>query len=284
MIKSVNFNGNLLPETEDYLNHENRGLRYGDSLFESIRVSNDKIFFWEDHYLRLMASMRILRMEIPMKFTMEFLEAEILKTIASNGLTKSTARIRFTVFRNNGGRYHPETNKISYCIEANVLYASFYELNEESYEVELFKDFYVNDDMISTLKTNNTIINVVGSVFAKENGYDNCILLNHKKQVVEFLNGNIFIVNGSTIRTPPIKDGCINGILRRKLIEILTKLERYTIEETSISPFDLQKADELFLINSISGIRPITKYRKKEFSNTIAKDLIGKLNAAARLG
>ncbi len=283
MIKSVNFNGNIIPESENYLNHENRGLRYGDSLFEAIRVSSDKIFFWEDHYLRLMASMRILRMEIPMSFTMEFLEAEILKTVTSNGLSNSTARIRLTVFRNNGGLYLPETNEVSFCIEANVLPSPFYVLEEGDYEVELFKDFYVNADMMSTLKTNNKIINVVGSVFAKENDYDNCILLNQKKQVVEFLNGNIFLVKGSSITTPPLQDGCLNGILRKKLIEILEKLENYELKEASISPFDLQKADEFFLTNSIIGIRSITKYRKKEFTNVVAKDLIGKLNAAARL-
>lgn len=284
MISSVNFNGTILPESENYLNHENRGLRYGDALFESIRVSGDKVFFWEDHYLRLMASMRILRMEIPMEFTMEFLETEILKIVASNGLTNSTARIRLTVFRNNGGLYLPETNEVSYCIEANVLSSPFYVLDEGLYEVELFKDFYVNADMTSTLKTNNKIINVVGSVFAKENDYDNCILLNQKKQVVEFLNGNIFMVKGTSITTPPLKDGCLNGILRKKLIEILGKLENYELQETSISPFDLQKADEIFMTNSITGIRSVTKYRKKEFTKDVAKDLIGKLNAVARLG
>jgi len=283
MLKSINFNGELLPETEKYLNHENRGLRYGDSLFESIRVSGNQIFFWEDHYLRLMASMRILRMEIPMAFTMEFLEQEILKTLESNGLKKGSARIRLTVFRNDGGLYLPESNEVSYCIEANVWPSPFYVLEDGRYEVELFKDFYVNTDMTSTLKTNNKIINVVGSVFAQENGYDNCILLNHNKQVVEFLNGNIFMVKGASIVTPPLKDGCLNGILRKKLIEILNNLDGYSIAEESISPFDLQKVDELFLTNSIIGIRPITKYRKKEYTHKVAQDLIGKLNAAARL-
>lgn len=284
MIKSVNFNGKLLPETENYLNHQNRGLRYGDGLFETMRVVNNSIFFWEDHYFRLMASMRILRMEIPMNFTMEFLEEEILKTIKSNGLETSSVRVRMTVFRNNGGLYLPKTNEVSYVMEAKLLDAPFYILDEGNYEIELFKDFYVNADMLSTLKTNNKIINVVGSIFANENDYDNCILLNQKKQVVEVLNGNIFMVNDKTITTPPIKDGCLNGIARKKLIEVITKLEGYSLQEVSISPFDLQKADELFITNSIVGIRPITKYRKKVFKNKVAKDLIGKLNAIARLG
>ncbi len=280
----INFNGELLKKDSFYLNHENRGLRYGDALFETIRVINGKIVFWEDHYLRLMASMRILRMEIPMNFTMEFLEEELLKTIRSNNLENTMVRIRFTVFRNNGGLYHPDTNAISYCLECSVLESSFYMVNDDRYELELFKDFYVNHDMTSTLKTNNRIINVVGSIYAKENGYDNCFLLNNDKQVVEALNGNVFMVNENAITTPPLSDGCMNGIIRKKIIEILNKLDEYSIAEKSISPFDLQKADELFITNSILGIRPVTKYRKKEFKNVVAHDLMGKLNAMARLG
>lgn len=279
----VNFNGNLIQNDSKFLNHLNRGLCYGDSLFESIRVVNGKIYFWEDHYLRLMASMRILRMQIPMDFTMEFLETKIFETITSNNLKNNASRVRITIFRNDGGLYLPTTNSVSYIIQAETLTSPFFELNTETYEVELFKDFYINPDMLSNLKTNNKILNVVGSVFAEENGYQNCLLLNSRKQVVEALNGNFFLVKGNIIRTPPLEDGCLNGVIRKKITEILGKLDYYTLEETSISPFELQKADELFITNAILGIKPITKYRKKEYSYSVAKDLIGKLNAIARL-
>lgn len=279
----INFNGELVENNTLFLNEENRGLRYGDSLFESIRVVNGKIYFWEDHYLRLMASMRILRMEIPMNFTMEYLEEQILETINADNLQNNALRIRLTVFRNNGGLYLPTTNNVSFIIETNVLENAFYVHSDEAYEVELFKDHYVNTGLLSTLKSNNKIINVLGSIYAKENGYSNCLLLNNQKQVVEALNGNLFLVKGTTIKTPPLKDGCLNGITRKKLIASLEKLENYTLEEASISPFELQKADELFLTNAITGIQSITKYRKKEFASTVAKDLLGKLNAVARL-
>lgn len=278
----VNFNGTLLNEDINFLNSTNRGLRYGDSLFETIRVVNGRIYFLEEHYLRLMSSMRIVRMEIPMEFTMEFLESEILKTIAAKEGNKAY-RVRFTVFRNDGGLYLPETNHISYCIEVKELNNPFYTISETPYEVELFKDFYVNKDMLSNLKTNNRMLNVVGSVFAKENDFQNCLLINGDKMVVEALNGNVFLVSGETIKTPPLKDGCLDGILRKKIIELLTKSTVYDIKEESISPFELQKADEIFITNTISGIIPVSKYRKKIFENTTSKDLIGKLNAVARL-
>lgn len=278
----VNFNGELLTTDTNFLNHANRGLRYGDALFESFRVVQGKIIFWEDHYLRLMASMRILRMEIPMEFTMEYLEGEILKTINANSLANGS-RVRLNVFRKNGGLYLPKTRNVSFTIEVGQLESPFFILDETDYEVELFKDFYVNADMLSTLKTSNKIINVVGSIFAAENGFDNCLLLNGSKQVVEALNGNLFMVCGTTITTPPLADGCLNGIIRKKIKAIVSKLEMYDLKEESISPFDLQKADELFITNAGMGIRSITKYRKKKFDNSTAKDLVGKLNALARL-
>ncbi|GMN12082.1 aminotransferase class IV [Croceitalea sp. MTPC9] len=279
----VNFNGKLIPSNDTFLNHKNRGFKYGDALFETIRISSGKLLFWEDHYFRLMSSMRILRMEIPMEFTMEFLEQEFSKTMEVKDLSDKSCRARLTVFRNDGGKYTPITNECSFVIEVEKLDVPFYTIDDTSYEVELFKDFYVNADMLSNLKTTNKLLHTVAGVFAEENDYQNCLLLNGTKQVVEAINGNVFLVSGNTIKTPPLKDGCLDGILRKKLIEIIAKWEDYEFMEASISPFELQKADELFITNTIVGIKPITKYRKKEFGNEVAKKLLGRLNALVRL-
>ena len=274
-----NFNGELLNEDDKILDAKNRGLQLGDAVFEELRVVTGDVIFLEEHYLRLMSSMRLLRMEIPMNFTMEFMEEEILKTVSNVDL-KQTKRVKFTVFRNNDVLAN---NSISYIITTSILPNPFYILEEEDYEIELFKDFYKNSSMLSNLDTNNKILNVVGGIYAQENDYQDCILLNETKQVVETLKGNIFLVNKNVIKTPPLSDGCLNGILRKKLMDIIIKLEDYELQELSISPFELQKADELFAVNSIEGIISITKYRKKYFTNSIAKKLIGKLNAAARM-
>ena len=170
----VNFNGTLLAEDENFLNSTNRGLQYGDGLFETLRVVNGKLFFWEDHYFRLMASMRILRMEIPMQFTMEHLEAEVVKTIAAKELQNNAVRVKILVFRNTGGLYTPTDNNVQYIITVKPLTVPFYVLSEQPYEVALFKDFYLNADMLSNLKTTNKLLHVVAGVFAQENGYQNC--------------------------------------------------------------------------------------------------------------
>lgn len=280
----VNLNGTLVENKKASIAIDNRGFSYGDAVFETLRFSGGKIYFWEDHYFRLMASMRILRMEIPMNFTMEFLEEEISRTIESSQLKYTAVRVKLLVWRKTGGKYTPITNEIEYTISFEKLEVPFYILSEADYEVELFKDHYITSGLLSTLKTNNRLINILGSIFAKENDYQNCLLLNENKQVVEALNGNIFLVSGDTIKTPPLSDGCLNGILRKQLIAILKMIPDFTLEEASISPFELQKADEIFITNVIQGIVPITKYRKKEFGNSVAKLLLAKLNLKARMG
>ena len=280
----INHNGKIY-ENEYLLEVSNRGLNYGDALFESIRMSNGKLLFWEDHYFRLMASMRIMRMEIPMNFTLEFFEVEINKLINSFSANKNiNARIKILVFRKTGGLYFPNTNNVDFIISINEIESPIYSLNLNKYTVDLYKDNYVSPSLLSTLKTNNKAINVLGSIYASENNINNCLLLNTNKSVVEALNSNLFLVKGKTIKTPPLSDGCLKGILRKQILDIFSSLPEYEVLETSISPFELQKADELFLTNVITGIQPITNYRKKAYTNTVAKELIGKLNLKVRLG
>ena len=239
----INNNGHLIPSSEATVPVSNRGLAYGDALFETIKTLNGKILFWEDHYFRLMASMRILRMEIPMAFTPEFLESQILDLLTHNKSNSNSFRVKLTVFRKQGGFYTPDTNDVNYFISADSLESDLYLLNNSSCTIELFKDFYVSPGVLSTLKTNNKVLNVLGSVYAKEN----------------------------------------QGIMRKQVIEILKKLPDYECVEAAISPFELQKADELFVTNVIQGIQPITAFRKKSYDTTLSQSLLAKLNMSVRM-
>jgi branched-chain amino acid aminotransferase len=137
--------------------------------------------------------------------------------------------------------------------------------------------------LLSTLKTNNKALNVVGSIFAKENKLNTCLILNTNKHVVEALNGNIFMVKGNVLITPPITDGCLKGVMRKQIIEIIKTNSEYELSEMSISPFILQKADELFMTNVIVGIQPISKYRKKVYGSAVSNMLLQKLNINLRV-
>lgn len=272
----VNFNGTIQDNSAVFV-ESNRGFLVGDAVFETIKVVNNQVLFLEDHYFRLMATMRICRMEIPMLFTMEYVEAQILELI--DVLHPSAAfRVRFSVYRTGGGFYAPLSNEVAFVVTAMPLESVHYSIEKEDYEIELYKDFHVSKQLLSTLKTNNKLLQVLGTIYAKENGYDNCLLLNEDKNIVEALQNNIFMKMGNVISTPPIAEGCINGIMRKQVLAILSKMEGYQVKEAVISPFDLQKADELFLTNVISGIQPITKYRKKSYTLDFSIIVLEQLN------
>lgn len=271
----INCNGQIVNE-ETVLNTSNRGFLYGDAVFETCKIVNKKILFFEDHYFRLMSSMRIVRMKIPMNFTLEFLESEILSLVEAIGT--SNARIRITVYRNDGGLYLPKDNSVSYTITASSTEATTYVIGSQPFEVDLYKDFYVIKQLLSSIKTTNRMINITGSVFAQENDLQNCLLLNDDKNVVEALNGNLFMLSNTTLITPPVSDGCLNGVMRKQILSLAKKIEGIVVVEQSISAFELQKADELFITNVIAGIQPITKYRKKEYTTAFSLQLLEKLN------
>jgi branched-chain amino acid aminotransferase len=274
----INFNGEI-QDSDLQVTVSNRSFLYGDGVFETLKIVNNKILFFEDHYFRLMASMRIVRMEIPMSFTMEYLEEQILKLVDVLNI-KDSARVRFTVFRNEGGFYLPTDNSISFLIQATKLENKNYKILKSQFEVDLYKDFIVPKQLLSTLKTANKITHVTASIFAKENQLDSSLLINETKNVIEAANGNLFMLMGNSLITPPISEGCLNGIMRKQIIALAKQLGSVEVVEAAISPFDLQKADELFITNVIIGIQPITKYRKKEFEVKLSNQLLEKLNSA----
>ncbi len=272
----INFNGSLLP-SDGFLSSSNRAFLYGDGVFETLKVVNQKVLFLEDHYFRLMASMRIVRMQIPNNFTLEYFEEQVISTAQAANCAAS-ARIRFTVFRNDGGYYLPQTREVSYVIQASPLENVKYSFSDGAYEVDLYKDFFISKQLLSTIKTTNKMISITGSIYAQENDLNNCLLLNNDKNVVEALNGNLFMLMGTKLITPPTEEGCLNGIARKQIIALAKKMEGIEMVEAPISPFDLQKADELFITNCIQGIQPITQYRKKAYTTNVSAQLLEKLN------
>lgn len=271
----INYNGNL--NNKSSIGLINRAFLFGDSVFETIKIVNNKICFWEDHYLRLMSSLRIIRIEIPILYTPEYFEDQILKTISRVNKNFS-GRVRLSIFRSGEGLYTPKSMEPIFIIHCSQQDKLFFEIESSSYKVDLFKDYYINDNLLSNLKTNNKIINVLAGIYSKENEIDNCIILNSKKNVVEFLNGNLFLIKDNTIKTPPLSSGCLRGVMRKKIIDYIKFFDKLSLKEIDISPFELLSADEIWVTNSIKGIIPVTDYRKKSLSNTIAAEFINFLN------
>tara|TARA_B100001057_G_scaffold499911_1_gene612474 strand:- start:1311 stop:2150 length:840 start_codon:yes stop_codon:yes gene_type:complete len=271
----LNFNGDIQNRTEKIF--LNRAFLYGDSVFETIKVVKNKILFWEEHYLRLMSSMRILKIEIPNTFTPEYLEDQIKKTNFSISKLFS-GRVRLTIFRDGGGFYTPKSNESCFVIKSFENDKIFFETEFKEYTVDIYKDYFIQSNLLSNLKTNNRLINVLGSIYAKNNGLENCILLNDQKLVAEFLNGNIFIVKENIVLTPPLGSGCLSGVMRNKIIESITGIPLIEVKEENFSAYEIISSQEIWVSNCISGIIPVTEYRNKQFGNSLARKVTDLFN------
>ena len=276
----VSYNGEILEDYELEMHVDNRAFKYGDSVFETMKFSNGKINFWEDHYFRLMSAMRIVRMEIPMNFSPEFIESKVLELLQAKHSEKQSCRIRLSIVRQDGGLYTPTSNDIDYLIETTVIEDVEYELNDTGLKMDVFKDHFKPKGLLSNIKSTNCLIYTIAGIFARENELDDVILINEDKHVVESVSSNVFLIKGDKLITPTIESGCLRGVIRKNILKIASKAG-LEVEERDFSPFEIQRADEMFLTNAIKGIQWVASFKKKSFTNDKAKALLVELNKTA---
>jgi branched-chain amino acid aminotransferase len=271
----VNINGQIYANDDAFISIFNTSLISGDLIFENIIVSRNKVLFYEDHYFNLLSSMRILKIKIPMSFTPEFLEKQLLSLYAKSGFVDDNILMRILICNNVASKVNPNSVKYYIYDTQKINYSS---INFEKYTLDVFKDYFKNTGLLSNLTTNNQLIQRIGLRYCQENDFNDCVILNNSKTISESLNGNIFMVMNDKVLTPPLKDGSNNNVIRTKIIELINNdIEGFDVLEQSLSVFDIQKSDELFISNINFGIQPVRKFRKKIFTDEITSLIMNKL-------
>ncbi len=272
----INTNGTFILADTPVVTVNNRSFRYGDALFETIRIANHRPQFLKEHLQRLFKGMKVLKMEMNPLFNESFVEYAILELAKKNNIT-SDGRVRFTVYRCEGGLYAPNDNKVSFVLEAYPIEEQGFFLNTKGYTVDLFLELKKTPNALSSIKSANSAIYVMAGIHKTQEQLDDCLLLNDKQFVIEAISSNIFVVKNGMLYTPPIDDGCVDGVMRRQIIEI-AKENKMTVYENSIMQDALLGADEFFLTNTINGIRWVVAYKHKRYFNSTSKKLTEKLN------
>ena len=271
----INYNGAIIEKADLPSADIARATMYGDAVFETLKMQEGKLFFIEDHYFRLMAGMRILRMPIPMDFTPEFFieQAERL----AEEVAIENGRLRIQVVRVADGKYTPsEDQSTVWWMELEELEPIEYIHAEKGLTVDLFKDHYIQPGLLSTIKSSNSLPYVLGGVYARENNLDAVLMVNDNKMLVEANASNVFVLKGDVLRTAPLEDGALRGVFRKNLLNWGKEIG-LQVKEESINPLDLQKADEIWLTNTISGVQWVEKYRKNTYKGDKAKELVALL-------
>lgn len=272
----VNLNGEILSADQPVLMTGNRAFRYGDALFETIRLMHGEILFFDRHLERLKKGMNLLGMKWRDDFTFHNLYLLIRHLDQMNEL-KGNGRVRIQVFRNEGGRYTPAANDVSFLIEAEPLSKVEYQLNENPLRIDVYTEIEKSKNKFSNIKSSNSLIYIMAGIYKELQGLDDCIILNHGGKVCEGIGSNVFLVSKDEILTPALSEGCIQGIMREHLIELLRKRGK-KIQEDSVTIDHVLKADEVFLTNVIEGIRWVGAFGQKRYFNSTSRWLFSELN------
>jgi branched-chain amino acid aminotransferase len=260
----VCINGKITPANQPVLVADNRGYRYGDGLFETMKMNRAKILLEKYHFERLFAGLKLLKFRVPSLFTVSKLRQNI-NALAKKNKCGELGRIRLSVSRGQGGLYDTVT-AMDYLIECWPLDQSVNAINDNGLVIDIFPDAQKNCDAFSNLKSANFLAYVMAAQYAKAHKLNDCLVSNVKNHIADSTIANIFLVKNKLIITPGLAEGCVNGVMRRYLIEKLRNSD-FELREGVVTKNDLETFDEVFLTNAISGMRWVRQFRDKKYAH-----------------
>jgi len=272
----INFNGSILSSDQQIFPVSNRGFRYGDGLFESMRYMNGVLKFPDLHIDRVQKGMKILKLENSSYIDSWFLREKVDELVRRNK-TGPDARFRLTVFRDSGGLYSPDSNKMAYILESQSMDESQYTFNKKGLIIDVYDELTKPVNILSNLKTCNSLVYVLAGIYKNQNALDEVMILNQHGFLCESISSNVFVVYDRKLYTPSLNEGCIGGVMRQVVMR-LAKENGIELVEAQVNPDILNEADEVFITNAARGIQWVMGYNNKRYFNEVSKFLSEKLN------
>jgi branched-chain amino acid aminotransferase len=272
----INFNGQIVSSDQQVLSVNNRGFRYGDGLFESMRYMNGAIKFPELHIDRIQKGMKVLKLDNNLHIDSWFLREKVEELVRRNK-TGNDARVKLTVFRDAEGLYSPSSNKTAFVLESQTLNENKYTFNPKGLIIDVFDELTKPINILANLKTCNSLVYVLAGVYKNQHALDEVIILNQNGFLCESISSNVFVVYDRKLYTPALNEGCIGGVMRQVVMR-LAKENGIELIEAQVNPEILNEADEVFITNASKGIQWVMGYNNKRYFNEVAKFLSEKLN------
>ena len=247
----------------------NRAMLFGDGFFESMRIQKNEILLEEFHLQRIKTSCELLQLNCTETFLQE-LKSNIHQTITANQLNDH-ARVRVSIYRAGTGLYASTSNEINYLISANAL-DNFYHWADKGLNIHFYEEQVKAAGKYSCIKSLSGQLYVMASIYAQQHNFDEVVILNYHQNCIEGNTSNLFTISNNNIYTPPVSDGCVDGVFKNFLIALLQK-NNFKIEIRSISQKDLLNADEVFFCNAVRGIRWVNNLGGKTFSHNITQSI-----------
>jgi branched-chain amino acid aminotransferase len=271
----INFNGEILPAGTKLVSINNRAFKYGDGLFESMRLMKGQLKFADLHADRLQRGMKALKIDGYSQMDVWFLREKIEDLSRRNKIKHG--RVRLTVYRDAEGLYTPTQNKMGYCIEVQALDEPRYFLNAKGLIVDIFNEIPKPTNFLSNIKTCNALPYIMAGLYKVHNKLDDVFLLNQHGFLCEASSSNVFVWYQNHLYTPALSEGCVEGVMRQVIMETAKKIN-IPVTEAQINPEILYEADEVFLTNATKGIQSVMGFGVRRYFNEMSKVLIEELN------
>lgn len=269
MARYIIHNNKFFKDDIPTINVASRGLRYGDGFFETMKAEKGIIQLKQLHFQRIVKSIELLGFEFSRLINLDTIELKINQLLIKNH-NLLNARIRLMIFRRKGGLYDGVSNIPDYTIETFPL-EEIVEFNSNGLTLDIFSRALKSCDDFSNIKSNNFLPYVMGAKFATDNQLNDAIILNSHKRICDTTIANIFTIKDGVLSTPSLQEGCIAGVMRQKILNMLK--DRYKIIEGTLTTQDIENADEVFLTNAIKGIRWVKSIGDNTYINKTTKEI-----------
>jgi branched-chain amino acid aminotransferase len=267
-----NLNGRFYNDTKPLIGINNRSFRYGDGCFETIKVVDGRIVLANLHMQRLFLALQQLLFQPPGYFSPDYLMGLISELVQKNN-HQALARVRLTIFRGDGGIYDALNHTPNFLIQTWALNPENNSLNTNGLLLGQYNGGFKAADAFANIKSNNYLLYAMAALYAKQQHYNDVLVLNHRQTVADATIANLFLVQADgAIVTPPLTDGGVAGIMRRHLVDQLPLLG-YTVLEQSIDNQQLADAKAIFLTNAIYGIKWVASFEQTTYSHTVVQQL-----------
>lgn len=270
-------NGKMRRRDEILIPLHDRMVRFADGFFESMRAFAIHVPLFSMHYQRMMRAFELLLLNKANFPTEHALLFDIERLIKSNKAFGSS-RIRLTVYRSGQGYYYSDKDDIDWFVEVYPLEHTKFVTDTKGILINVFRDVAKPIMPIYSVKVNHATFYILAAQWAKRNGYDDVLLINSRKHIVEATSSNIFVLQKGIIYTPPLTDGPVDGIMRQFLLQHLSAEFGVTIKEKSFDEMLLTEADEIFLTNAVVGCKSVLGYGQRRYYRDFSIQLIDWLN------
>lgn len=284
MERMIWLDGNLVPESEAKISVFDHGVLYGDGIFEGIRFYNGRVFRLEEHTKRLFLSAKAILLKLP--WSEEEVNRAVCETVRATKL--QDGYIRLVITRGVGGLglnpYLCPTPSMFIIASTIKLYPQ--EHYDNGLELVTCGTRRPAPGALSPqVKSLNYLNNVMAKAEAIKAGCVEGLMLNEQGYVAECTGDNIFIVKDGKAYTPPISDGSLDGITRQVIFELCAEAG-VSLEEKTLTRYDIFTADECFLTGTAAEVIPATKLDEREIGDgkpgAVTKQLISAFTELTR--